>query len=741
MRPRMGARFPGGSIFVCALALALPSPAVAGGSVSFPVPASAVAVAAPDAVKPRVEVRLLIDPTPAPGRIARVGALFTLDPGWHLYWRNPGDAGLPTRLRWHADGAVLGPLAWPAPEVFRDAEAGLTSYGYSGAVLLASDLGRLGPRNGPRELRADAEFLVCKDQCIPGKVSLARDLDGALAGGAAAERTRALFEQFAARVPLPAEKLGVGVGVRGLELAERAGAPVRARLRVDPCARESDSRDADCAVESAAFVPDTSPSLSLSDASSGASAGAFELSLEGRAIKDGARRDARLAGVLELRERGGRLRAVALDLPLDDGAPAPAGAGAGASFATAFLLAALGGAILNLMPCVLPVLALKLFALAELGRQSRRQTLAHALGYFAGVELTLLALATGVIALRAAGSYVGWGFQFQEPRFALAITLLLVGFALNLFGVFEIGSPSALGDVGADASGVARSFFDGLLAVVLATPCSAPFLGTAVGFAFAGSALNVLAIFAAIGFGLAAPLSLVAIAPGVAAHMPRSGPWMGKLRAALGFALLASAIWTLWIFGRTAGVDALGAALGLALALALAAWVFGIFQSSDRVGRGLVAAAAIALVALFALRSAWQGAAAVPAEAAQASAAHGAWQRFDRDAIAGELRSGRPVFVDFTAAWCLTCAVNERAVIASARVQGELARRDFALFRADWTLRDESIRRELARFGRAGVPLYVVYDPAAPDEPRVLSELLTVDALVDALRERGGRGA
>ena len=736
MRLRMGVRFPTRSILACALAL--PCTAVAAGSSSLSVPASAVAVAAPDAVKPRVEVRLLIDPTPAPGRIARVGALFTLDPGWHLYWRNPGDAGLPTRLRWQADGAELGPLAWPAPEVFRDDEAGLTSYGYSGSVLLASDLDKLGLRSGPRELRAEAEFLVCKDQCIPGKVSLVRDLDGALAGGAGAERTHELFERFAARVPLPAEKLGVDVGVRALEGAERAGAPVRARLRVDPCARPGDSHDSECAVESVAFVPDASPSVALSHASAGASAGAFELALEGRATGDGARRGARLAGVLELRARDGRVRAVALDLPLDAGPTAEQSGADGASFASAFLLAALGGAILNLMPCVLPVLALKLFALAELGRQSRRQTLAHALGYFAGVELTMLALAAGVLALRAAGSYVGWGFQFQEPRFALAITLLLVGFALNLFGVFEIGAPTALGNVGADASGIARSFFDGLLAVVLATPCSAPFLGTAIGFAFAGSALHVAVIFAAIGFGLAAPLSLVAVAPGVAARMPRSGPWMGNLRAVLGFALLASAAWTLWIFGRTAGIDAVGAALGLALALAFAAWVYGAQQAAERPRRGLALAGAIALAAAFAGHSAWRGAEPAAA-AAQASAEP--WQRFDPDAIAGQLRAGRPVFVDFTAAWCLTCAVNERAVIASARVQDELARRDFALFRADWTLRDESIRRELARFGRAGVPLYVVYDPAAPGEPRVLSELLTVDALLDALRERGGRGA
>ena len=210
----------------------------------IPVPAGAVAVAAPDAVKPRVEVRLLIDASPGAGRIARVGALFRLDPGWHLYWRNPGDAGLPTRVRWQVDGGDVGPLAWPAPEVFRDEDAGVTSYGYRAQVLLSSELVRLAPPAGPRAVRVETDFLVCKDQCIPGKVSLTRDLDRALAGGssaAIAERTHALFESFASRVPKPAAQLGVDVGVEGVELAARAGEPVRAQLTVRPCgaARES----------------------------------------------------------------------------------------------------------------------------------------------------------------------------------------------------------------------------------------------------------------------------------------------------------------------------------------------------------------------------------------------------------------------------------------------------------------------------------------------------------------------
>jgi thiol:disulfide interchange protein DsbD len=684
----------------------------------IPVPAGAHASAAPDAVKPRIELRLLVDPTPAAGRVARVGVLFTLDPGWHLYWRNPGEAGLPTKVSFEVDGAQLGPIAWPAPEVLRDPDAGLTSYGYTGSVLLASDLVRLPAAGSGHQLRAAADFLICKDQCIPGEVELTRDLDQALAdaSGVQAARTHALFEEFAARVPQSPAALGVDVGVDGIQRPARPGEPVRARLSVRG------------ALASASFIPESSHASVRSDASSGSSG--VTLAVEGA--------DARLSGVLELRGRDGGVRFVALDLPLEAEPEEPA-TGA-TSLATALALALLGGLILNLMPCVLPVLALKVFGLAELGGRSRREVAAHALGYVAGIEVTLLALAAAVVALRAAGTYVGWGFQFQEPRFALAISLVLVGFALNLFGVFEIGAPTSLAGVGEQASGWRRSFFDGLLAVVLATPCSAPFLGTAVGFAFAGSAASVALIFAAIGLGLAAPIAAVALVPTTARFMPRSGPWMAKLRSALGFALLASACWTLWIFGRSAGVDALAGALALLVALGAAVWVYGLHQAAERSGRGLLFACAIALVALVALRPLWR-APSEPVAATLGGDAQASWQRFDPDAIAGELRGGRPVFVDFTATWCLTCAVNERTVIASAPVKEELARRGYALFRADWTRRDEVIRRELARFGRAGVPLYVVYDPESPDAPRVLSELLTVEGLLDALRSKADRGA
>ncbi|MGH9885815.1 MAG: protein-disulfide reductase DsbD family protein, partial [bacterium] len=405
--------------------------------------------------------------------------------------------------------------------------------------------------------------------------------------------------------------------------------------------------------------------------------------------------------------------------------------------ARALLFALLGGLILNLMPCVLPVLALKAFALAELAGKSRREVLAHGAGYVAGVMATMLALAAVVIALRAAGSAVGWGFQFQEPAYSFGIAALLVVLALNLFGVFEIGSPTGLANVGANASGVGRSFFDGLLAVALATPCSAPFLGTAVGFAFASSPAITLAIFAALGLGLALPLASVALIPGTARFLPRSGAWMGRLRVVLGFALLASAAWLLWIFGRLAGIDALGAALGCLVALALATWLFGALQQAERAGHGLVLAGALVLAAFLALRPL------APADAAELAATAAAEQdgAYSPDAVAAQLRAGRPVFVEFTAAWCLTCKANERAVLHSDRVQAELARRNFSVLKADWTRRDEGIRRELARFGKAGVPLYVLWFPDAPDSPRVLPELITVDGLVDALSAEASGGA
>jgi thiol:disulfide interchange protein DsbD len=392
------------------------------------------------------------------------------------------------------------------------------------------------------------------------------------------------------------------------------------------------------------------------------------------------------------------------------------------------MLGLLGGVLLNAMPCVLPVLAIKLAWLAEVGRLERRATALHAFAYAAGIQATMLALAGATLALRAGGTSVGWGFQLQEPRFVAALAVVTALLAANLLGAYEIGSPAgALARLGAQATGARRSFFDGLLAVVLATPCTAPFLGAAVGFALAGGAPQVLAVFAAIGLGLSAPVLLAAAAPGAARLLPRSGPWMQELRRAAGLMLLATVVWLLFVLGGIAGAGAVSAALLLVWLAALGAHALGWRQRSG--GRGRAAATALAGSALLAA-----SVGVVRVERAAEGGREGALA-FDAAQVAAQVASGRAAFVYFTADWCVTCKVNERLVLDDERVRAALRELDVAVFRADWTRRDEAIRAELARFGRAGVPAYLVYAAGDPASPRVLPELLSVDLLLAALRD------
>ncbi|MFQ5416920.1 MAG: protein-disulfide reductase DsbD family protein [Myxococcota bacterium] len=342
--------------------------------------------------------------------------------------------------------------------------------------------------------------------------------------------------------------------------------------------------------------------------------------------------------------------------------------------AAALGLAFLGGLVLNLMPCVLPVLAIKLVTLAELARRERGEVIAHTLAYTSGVLSTLLALGAVVAMLRAGGTAVGWGFQFQEPVFIAGIATVLVVFALNLFGVFEIQlGAGRLADLGSQATGARRSFFEGLLIVVLATPCSAPFLGTAVGFAFAGSAPVILAVFGAIGLGLAAPYVAIAFAPGWARWLPRSGGWMLHLRAGLGFVLLATAVWLLWIFGRNAGAD--GMAALLLFLVVVAAGVCGLvwLTPSDRPRVSRAARAALAcsvLIGLAGFEAAFDDPVPSP------SVGDSNWEPYDRELVARRVSGGKPAFVAFTADWCITCKLNEHSVLANDVVQEEFARHE-----------------------------------------------------------------
>jgi len=339
-----------------------------------------------------------------------------------------------------------------------------------------------------------------------------------------------------------------------------------------------------------------------------------------------------------------------------------------------------------------------------------------------------------VLGLRTAGHSVGWGFQFQEPLFVAAISAVLVTFALNLFGVFEIElGQGRMVAVGENTSGLQRSVFEGLLAVVLATPCTAPFLGTAVGFAFASTGFGIAAIFLAIGLGLASPFLIVSFFPSLARFIPRSGPWMNTLRAGLGFSLLATVVWLLWVLGQGGGTAAVVSMTGVLLFLAFLLWGFGQMQPLRSRWLGRASVIAIAGLALAGFNVIELDPAGDTTEGRNVRALAAGWERYSEEAVTETLASGRPAFVVFTADWCITCQVNERTVLDRDTIREAFSERNYALFKADWTRRDEGIRLKLAEFGRAGVPLYLVYRPDHPDEPEVLSELLSQREVLAAL--------
>jgi thiol:disulfide interchange protein DsbD len=684
---------------------------------------------ADDAGESRVAARIVVHPAESDDGRVLAGVQLRLDPGWHLYWKNPGDSGVPTEVAWR--DAEASALQWPAPSAFEEADGELVTFGYDADVLLTS---WLRPALGAESLGADVSLLACRASCIPAELTLTAPRT---ADPAERAELAALFATHQSTLPIAPAAFGVSVAAT----ASGDGAA----LVVHACDADGSCRALAPPEDGPAFFSELVDDIALHEESAIESDDGLAISL----ASDGASLPSRVRGVVALRDADGAQRHLEIDAPLT-GVPSAAAPARAESVTAAVAvphpdsaqllamlgLALIGGLVLNLMPCVLPVLALKVFAVSELAGQSRGEALRHGAAYAGGVLLSMLALAGVALALRGAGHAVGWGFQFQEPAYVAAISAVLVGFALNLFGVFEIGfQPSALASAGADAPGARRSFFEGLLAVALATPCSAPFLGTALGFAFAGSASTIVAMFLAIGSGLAAPFVIISAVPRLARFLPRSGAWMGTLRSALGFTLLGSTLWLLWIFGRSAGLDAVIALLGVLLAGAFIAWLYGRAQHAGARFAGFGALAAVAVLAVgganFVGVTARGSSAPLERESAAPGAALG--EAWSEAALQGALAAGRPVFAYFTADWCLTCKLNERIALDTDRTRSLLTSHGYAVLRGDWTQRDEAIRRELARHGKAGVPLYLVYSPSEPGKPRVLPELLTPDLLADAL--------
>ncbi|WP_144186884.1 protein-disulfide reductase DsbD family protein [Elioraea rosea] len=675
-------------------------------------PGAAGAVESAPVTSPRATVTVVSSVEAiAPGRPFRIALRQRLAPGWHTYWTNPGDAGAPPEMALALpEGASASDLAFPTPE--RIPYGPLVNFGYENEVLfLATVTPPAALQPGDRfALEASASWLVCEKICIPeeGVFRLDLPVEGTPRPAAAsAEMIRA----GEAALPRPSP-FAVTVGFEG-----QGGAIALAGEALAPgSVREAYFFPADWGVlDHAAPQP-----MTLSD-------GVLTLSLA-RGVGPV---PASVSGLVSIVDRGGvRSGYVVSAAP----GPVPAlPAAPGLPLWQAIAFAALGGLILNLMPCVFPILAMKAMGIARLSGAARGEIRAHAAAYTAGVVLSFLALGGLLVALKGAGMAAGWGFQFTSPVFVAALAWLMLAVGLNLSGVYAVSGPMGLGQGAASQGGKVGAFFTGALAVLVATPCTAPFMAAAIGAAVAMPPAATLAVFAALGVGMALPYVILGAAPGLARFLPRPGAWMERLRQGLAFPMYAAAVWLVWVLAQQGGADAVLAVLAGAVLLGFGLWALGQAQGSAgrgrRIGQGLAAAAVIGAVALLPRLDA----ASPPAGAATASVSIlPDAEPWSPERVAALRAEGRPVFVNMTAAWCITCKVNERVALTTDAVQLAFAERNVAVLVGDWTRGDAAITALLRQHQRDGVPLYLYY-PAGGGAPAILPQILTEGIVLDAI--------
>ena len=685
-------------------------------------------------------------PDAAAGQPVWVGLQITHAPEWHTYWKNAGDSGMPTELQWTLPpGVMAGDIAWPLPKKIPIGH--LANYGYEGTVLLPVPL-IITPEYKPGvladalDVKLKATWLVCRKECIPqdGEFALKIPLRSstALNGAAfdAALKSQPADVAGAHQVALKDDGkrlavrvAGLPVDVRGqpLELfPESPGVVVTAATPAkpgEPVGARSWSQHWDGDV----WTADVPVSPERADSPE-------KMTLVLVAGERGWRAEAPVAGAwpaLALPAGVSPALEAALKANANAGANAPPPAAPTAvpasTFVWALLGALIGGLVLNLMPCVFPVLAIKVLGFTQ-HADDRRAHRTSGLAYTAGVVLSFLALGALMLALRAAGQQLGWGFQLQSPAVVAALTVLFTVIGLNLAGVFEFGSflPSRLATLEA-RNPVANSFLTGMLAVAVASPCTAPFMGASLGLAVGLPALQALLIFAAIGLGMALPYLAASWWPAVARLLPKPGAWMDTFKKFMAFPMFGTAVWLLWVLGQQTGIDGAGALLALLVVLALVLWALGL------TGRTRIVLASFSIAAGALLASAIGPNVIKMAEAATpvAETPGARWQPWSAERVQTALGAGQPVFVDFTAAWCVTCQYNKKTTLASAEVLSAMDAAKVQTFRADWTRRDAAITAELQKLGRNGVPVYVLQAPG--QAPVVFSEILSVTEVKDAL--------
>ena len=713
-------RFLSATVLIAACALSTG----AGAQINFTNKTAASAVVSTEQV--RAELLAWAPDGVGPGRQLWLGLQLAHQPEWHTYWRNSGDSGLPTQLEWKLPaGLTAGEIAWPTPKKIPIGT--LVNYGYEKTVLLpvpvtvAVDYSP--GSSGSIDIRLKAAWLVCLKQCIPqeGDFTLSIPVQGstALSGRA----FQAAFD--ATPKPLPAGSSEIEVSAKAIKVS-LAGLPAALQGKT------------------LAFFPETGSVIEPAAPWQQAWQGALwtaQLPLSGQRTES----PAVMPLVVALNETAYRIEvpvkgqwpkvAAAVMLPPALEAALKANASAGAApleasqtraaplgLLAALLGALLGGMILNLMPCVFPVLAIKVMSFVKLKDPAARANIGAA--YTAGVVLSFVALGAVLLGLRAAGEQLGWGFHLQNPAVVAALAVLFTLIGLNLAGLFEFGNllPGRVATLQAKNPSI-NAFLSGVLATAIASPCTAPFMGASLGYAIGLPAVQALAVFGAIGVGMALPFLAASLAPGVARALPRPGAWMVTFRQLMAFPMFATVAWLVWVLGQQSGIDGAGALLGLLVVMALAVWALTLRGRA----RTALATFSIAIGALGIWAIGPNVTKPVDSSAARGNVAPSPdkWQAWEPGRVEQLTAQGQNVFVDFTAAWCVTCQYNKKTTLADASVMADMASKNVALLRADWTRRDPAVTAALAQLGRSGVPVYVVYKPGRA--PVVLSEILSVD--------------
>jgi thiol:disulfide interchange protein/DsbC/DsbD-like thiol-disulfide interchange protein len=688
---------------------------------------------------PHVHVQLIAPDAQLRTGSNRAGLYFKLESGWHVYWKNPGDAGEPPRIKWTLpQGITAGPLQFPVPK--RLPLGPLMDFGYEDEVLFPITLNVSGAAPGSAVLHAKADWLVCRGSCIPEKTELeiTRQVG---TGGGNVEPDQGIWARLSNKLPqAPPASLKIGF------------APITSGFRLTVVTGHKESE--------ASFFPSTPDILSnpapqtVTQTSSGLTLDlkkdenitASPKELDGLLVLSGARAyelivsagppKAAVAAQAEAASPEQVAAPSSTNAAASPGGPASSSAKPVARSSPGLLQAAglafLGGLILNLMPCVFPVLFIKGLSLVQSGAEERHKLRTHGLVYTAGILVSFWVLVGVLLGLRSAGAHLGWGFQFQSPIFLSLMASLLFFLGLSLAGQFEIGlTLTSAGGSLAAKQGYTGSFFTGVLAVIVATPCTAPFMGVALGYALSQTAIVTLAVFTALALGLAAPYLALTLQPAWTRVLPRPGPWMEVLKQAVSIPIFGTVIWLTWVVAYAYGATMLLPLLTTFLLLAVAGWFLGRWPAKrwSTTVAILIAVGVVVISSIAPARLITKANGSLRVEIANSA---GGWQQWSPEAVERYQSQGRPVFVDFTASWCLSCQVNERVALGTPEVQKAFADANVVLMRADWTRYDDSITQALNQLGRSGVPTYALYAPGQ-STPQVLPEVLTPGIVTNAL--------